>query len=150
VAFLHSCLNTFPSYLWNFFNYIRLTDVQTITISDLLHLLRAVVSVMVCSKITVSGFSCPKVICVVVAIHWHARKVYGRRGKNVVVVSKSLKTPIFLNSVQVLRLTWFFLSPSQWDNFLSSLYLPSLRMLALQGAPIPLLLDVMYSHCGYF
>ena|ERR1700691_177797 len=39
VAFLHSCINTVPSYAWNFFNYIRLTDVQTITISDLLHLL---------------------------------------------------------------------------------------------------------------
>src|SRR5882762_9106489 len=78
VAFLHSCLNTVPSYLWNFFDYICLADVQTITVSDLLHLLPAVVSAMVCSEFTVSGFSCPKVIGRVAAIHGHAQKVYGR------------------------------------------------------------------------
>jgi hypothetical protein len=134
VAFLHSCLNTVPSYPWNFFDYVRLADVQTITISDLLHLLRAVVSATVCSEFTVSGFSCPKVICGVAAIHGRARKVYGRRGKNVGAASKSLETPIFLDSVQILRLTRFSLSPSQWDDFLSSLYLPSLRVLEIWGA----------------
>src|SRR5882762_3934993 len=40
VAFLHSCLNTVPSYPWNSFDYVCLTDIQTITISDLLHFLR--------------------------------------------------------------------------------------------------------------
>jgi hypothetical protein len=89
---------------------------------------------MVCSEFTVSGFSCPKVICGVAAIHGRARKVYGRRGKNVGVVSKSLETPIFLDSVQILRLTWFSLPPSQWEDFLSSLYLPLLRVLEIWGA----------------
>src|SRR5882762_2020558 len=134
VAFLHHCLNTVPSYLWNFFNYVCLADVQTITISSLLHLLSAVVSATVCSEFTVSGFCCPKVICGVAAIHGRALKVYGRPGKNMGVASKSLETPIFLDSVQILWLTRFSLSPSQWDDFLSSLYLPSLRVLEIWGA----------------
>ena len=102
VAFLHSCLNTVPSYPWNFFNYVHLTDIQTITISDLLHLLWAVISVTVCSEFRVSGFSCLKVICGVAVILGCAWKVYGRQGKNVGVASKSLETPIFLDSIQIL------------------------------------------------
>jgi hypothetical protein len=129
VALLHGCFNAIPSYPWTFFDRVRLTHVQTKNISDLLRLVRAAAAATVCSEFTISGFSCHKAIS---ATHGRAKK--GSRGKKVVAVLRSSGNPIVLNSVQVLRLTRFSLSPSEWDDFLSSLYLPSLHVLEIWNA----------------
>lgn len=115
MKYLYRCFNEFPLQPRTFFRHVRLTDVETRNVGDLLQLL----------ALTVFRTGCPDVTMTHVTY-----QEAPRRTRKSVMAGKCV---VVLESLQRLKLSYFQLSLLQWGDFLSKLYIPSLHFFEVVG-----------------
>jgi len=134
---LQRCLGSLPPYPHTFFRYVHLTHVVARHPKDIRCLLTNIVLLTRCPNVTLSdvtGVEAPQRTSV-------------SRSRRKITRKTRVVGPAIIEFLQHLRLTRFDLCPSQWQNFLSSLHIPSLHSFEVWGSlSIVAIFDFLLHH----